>query len=237
MINTGGRKHFEAGEARILQLDGRISENVYIIRPDSRSDGSGYIEILKKDTGKTIKIHHRRILPLKSYGLAVAMGTGGKYRAVCPKCGILLTPSSDKVVCPDDGDFNLIWIGEKPMTTEKTVKTKTPRTPKAVQEPIKVDLDELAGLPDCELWSKSVKFDHPGVDVLAHVLLHVPGERKLCFNSYNSTLGKKSKPLPTDELLSGESETPAKNIFKVKDLAAERAKLVNNNYEQRTHGE
>ena len=229
-MNTGGRQIFECGETRILQLDGKISDKVYIIRSEAaRSDSSGNLEILEKGSGKVIKVHHRRILPLDAYGCAVAFGD--QNRAVCPKCGKLFTPSEDGITCPDDGFFTLYWIGEKPMTATKEKKEKTPRAPKEVKEPIKADIDQLLVLDDCELWAKPVKFDHPGVDVLSYVLLHTDDEepRKLCFNTYDGTLGKKGKPLPIDEFVANKHKT---NIFAVKDLVKERTKLVNSGYEK-----
>ena len=231
--NTGGRKIFDCGEARILQLDGKISDKVYIIRPeDNRSDSSGNLEILEKESGKVVKVHHRRILPLEAFGCAAAFGD--QNRAVCPKCGRLFIPSEDGINCPDDGFFTLYWIGEKPMTaTKDEKKEKAPKVTKVVQEPIKIDLDQLLALENCELWIKPVKFDHPGLDVNAYVLLNLDEDepRKLCFNSYDGTLGKKGKPLPIEAFMSGHQKA---NIFGVKDIVKERTKLVNNGYEQLT---
>ena len=56
-----------------------------------------------------------------------------------------------------------------------------------------VDLDEIKeyGL---ELWTKrQLNFDHVSMDVRAHVLLADDPVRKLCFNTYDGTLGKKKE--------------------------------------------
>jgi hypothetical protein len=119
----------------------------------------------------------------------------------------------------------------KPKTDKKTTKP-------AAREPVKVDFDALKALPNCELWTKkNVKFDHVDVDVQAHALLYVEGDapRKLCFNTYDGVLGKKSPPLPTAEFT---ADTEVKNAkkpkpwFPIKDLGKARTKLGKDGYEQ-----
>ena len=121
--------------------------------------------------------------------------------------------------------------GSKPKADKKTTKP-------AAREPVRVDFAALTSLENCELWTKSsVKFDHVDIDVKAHALLYVEGEepRKLCFNTYDGVLGKKSPPLPITEFTAN-TEVPnakkAKPWFPIKDLAKARAKLAKDGYEQ-----
>lgn len=118
----------------------------------------------------------------------------------------------------------------KPKTEKKSTKT--------VREPVKVDFAALKKLPNCELWTKkNVKFDHVDVDVQAHALLFTEGDapRKLCFNTYDGVLGKKSPPLPIEEFV---ADTEVKNAkrpkpwFAIKDLGKARSKLGKDGYEQ-----
>ncbi len=178
----------------------------------------------------------------------------GDTETTCPKCSTL---------------FSLHWIGVRPMadaTKTKEPKTETaaaatkapkaekaekaapkpkpekvkePKEPKAVKEPIVVDLTAIAKHKGVELWTKkNVKFDHERIDVQAHVLLFTgDNPRKLCFNTYNGALGKKAPELPVTEFLANEpvkgaaakKDTP---WFPVPDLDKARAKLSKDGYEQ-----
>jgi hypothetical protein len=265
--NTGGRKTFKRSDrVRYLTLDGRISDDIYLIDPGTdeedageyvRSDRKGHI-LLQQENGpkRTIKIQFRRVLPLGVDGKALVIESGDKYRAICPTCGCVKEITSGEAkLCCSCGEFSLHWLGAKPMTdsgtkatepattTTETAETKPkaekkPKAPKpAPPEPVKVDFAALIARDDCELWTKrNVKFDHPGVDVKAHALLFTGDEpRKLCFNTYDDKLGKKSPPLPVTEFVEDKEVPNAKRPkpwFAVKDLAKTRAKLTRDGYEQ-----
>jgi hypothetical protein len=253
MQNTGGRQEFQRGlEVCVLTLDGQVSKEIYTIdfpaeiestNTTVRADRKGHIPLREKGTNREIKVHHRRILDIELHGKVVVLESGDKYRARCPKCGNVfkVEPSDDSITCPKHGNFELHWIGAKPMADATTKDEKTPKTTKAAKpakaakkpprEPVKVDFDALTSLDNCELWTKkNVTFDHPGVDVQAHVLLFSgDNPRKLCFNSYDGTLGKKSTSLPTEDFIAGRK---VKGGFNVKDLEKERTALGNKGYER-----
>ena len=123
-------------------------------------------------------------------------------------------------------------------TAEAKETKKTPRKPKAekkerpprvVREPHKPDLAAIAKLENCELWTQGqVTFDHAKFDVAAHVLLFT-GEnpRKLCFNTYNGTTGKKGEQLPIEAFLKGEKVSGS---YTVKDVDKAREKLTRDGY-------
>lgn len=119
----------------------------------------------------------------------------------------------------------------------KPKKEKKVRVKAEVREPVKVDFATLMALPDCELWTKkNVKFDHVDVDVQAHALL-LTGDspRKLCFNTYDGVLGKKSPNLPIEQFVADTEVANAKRAkpwFVVKDLGKARTKLGKDGYEQ-----
>lgn len=262
--NTGGRKKFKRStRVRYLMMDGKISDDVYLIDPGTddeeegeyvRSDRKGHITLQQESGSRTLKVHFRRVLPLEIDGKAPVIESGDKYRAICPKCGRVkeINPGEDKLHCSTNcGEFTLHWLGAKPMTdaatketkqptTEKAKKTKTEKkkTTKAPIQPVAVDFAALKALDNCELWTKkNVKFDHVDVDVQAHALLFIEGDapRKLCFNTYDGVLGKKSPPLPIEEFT---ADTEVKNAkrpkpwFAVKDLGKARSKLGKDGYEQ-----
>jgi len=254
MENTGGRQIFERGlEVCVLTLDGSVSKEKYIIEPLSetetattcvtvRADRKGHVPLKEQGTNRELKVHFRRILGIELHGKVIVLESNGKYRACCPVCGNVfkIEPSDDSIICQTDGKFELYWIGERPVETLKT-KPNTPKTakkePKAkavkkpVQEPVKIDFDALVKLPDCEVWTKkNVAFDHPGVNVQAHVLLLTGDKpRKLCFNSYDGTLGKKATSLPTEAFIAGQT---VKGGFNIKDVEKEQTTLANKGYER-----
>jgi len=272
--NSGGRERFPTGqEVQILLLTGQVDPKIYVVEPEPvettdeddneaenivpdfvRADRKGHVPLREKDGTRTCKIHFRRILPLDSDGKATVIESSDKYRAICPKCGNVFDvgPDCERINCPNDGEFELSWLGVKPMTTETKKETTTATAPKSksdtkdkpkpekkkvAKEPVLVDFKALESLDGCELWTKkNVKFDHPEVDVRAHVLLFT-GEspRKYCFNTYNGALGKKSTAIHTDEFIADKPIKGAKKDrpwFAVKDLDKERERLTKNGYEQ-----
>lgn len=264
--NSGGRVRFNLGtEVRYIEIHGAISQEIYVIDQE-RSDRKGHISLKEKDGTRTLRVHHRRLLPVDMTGKAVVIESQDKLWALCPEDGMAVevSPGDTEMVCPKcSKTFTLYWIGVKPMAdATKTSKTKekeekTPKVekaekaapkpkaekpakePKAVKEAIKVDLPALVKLKHCELWTKkNVKFDHERIDVQAHVLLFTgDNPRKLCFNTYNSTLGKKATSLPIEEFIANEpvkgagqkKDTP---WFTVTDLEKARQQLQKGGYEQ-----
>ncbi len=258
LANTGGRVRFTADMAvRYLQLDGTITNGVYQIA-EGRSDRKGFITLKERDGTQTVRVHHRRVLPLSVDGRAVVIESGDKFWALCPDCGqvVGVEVSTESIACQKcSKTFPLHWLGVKPMadtTTEKTkkepkvkvpkpekapkaVKEKPARPEKVVKTPTPVDITAIAKTPNCELWTKkNVKFDHARVDVQAHTLLFVgAAPRKMCFNTYNGTMGKKDIALPIAEFVADKAAKGAKAAwFAVPDLEKARAKLQKEGYER-----
>lgn len=240
---SGGRLKFVAGsQARILKLDGHASEEVYTVLAD-QADRRGHVLLQEPKTGKQFPVNQRRVLPQLSDDTAVVVESADRCRAVCPRCPYLVeVRAGDEIMeCPDHGSFKLHWLGVKPMADATTTKkqgqpsaTKSGDKTSQAAEPVQVDFESLAKLEDCELWTKSnVRFDHSTVDVKAHVLLYTgDSPRKLCFNTYNGTLGKRGKPLPIDGFLADEPVQDKKPWFVVKDLEKTRQTLQQKHYEQ-----
>lgn len=228
---------------RILTLDGHVSREIYNVII-GRADRRGLITLAEVGTTREIKVTQRRILQNCAEGDSFVVASGDKFRAVCPQCSYTseVRPNDDSFACPDHGDIALQWRkGERPML--ETASEKPPKSPKAEKQPtvkkprppakerIAVDFQQLAGLADCELWTKrNVRFDHEKVDVQAHTLLYTgEGARKLCWNTYDGCLGRKSAQLPTDDFVANAGEQ--KRWYQVKSLDAERQRLTKDGYE------
>lgn len=264
-VNTGGRVTFQQNaEVRILCSDGRISREIYEVDSE-KSDRKGHVTLKEKGTTRMVKIQFRRIIPVNVDGQAAVIESAGKFRAVCPNCNYveMITAVSDHLSCPSHGQFQLYWLGVKPMaesTVEKKAtkekastkksaenqaekpekkaekKPQAEKAPKVVRQPATVDLNELAGRENCELWTrKDVKFDHERISVESHTLLFTGSQpRKFCFNTYNNALGKRAEPLPIEEFIHDKAVKNTKKPkpwYAVADLDKARAKLQKDGYE------
>lgn len=235
--NTGGRVSFIVNEeVRILEIDGRVSDDTYVVM-QSRSDRKGHLQLIHKDTGVVRKAHHRRVLP-KEYedGMATVLEVGNRFYALCPKCGKKeeILPTKDDIFCPDCGRFTLYWISNKPDIEVYKTKKLSVRKPKEMARQRKIDLNEIANLPNCELWSKIVSFDHEKIDARAFVLLLTTEPmRKYCFNTYDGMLGKKSTQLYITEFLEGKAIEGIDKLpwFSISDLDKARKKLSKTGYD------
>lgn len=247
MDNTGGRIDLEEGsEIRIINERGKVSDDLYIVRA-SRSDRKGHV-LIEKD-GMTMKVHYKRVVPKESHGKAVCVESIGRYFVMCPECQTTteIEPDTDHYTCGIHGVKSILWTGVKPMASKqtKTIKPKAltqkvskPKEQKKMKQ-ITVNLEELAKLPNCELYSlKNVKFDHARVEVNAHTLLFVgDNPRKLCFNTYNGNLGKKSAELPIADFLAdnqdiNRNDYGSKRWYPVKDIVKTREQLEKAGYER-----
>lgn len=233
--NTGGRVSFTLDdEVKILELDGRVSDDIYIIK-QNRSDRKGHLLLIHKHTNVMRKVHHRRVLP-NGYddSMATVVEVSNRFYALCPKCGKKeeILPTRDDLLCPDCGRFGLYWISSKPDIEVYKAKKLSVRKPKEMAKQTKIDLDAISNLPDCELWSKIVAFDHEKIDVRAHVLIltTVP-HRKYCFNTYDGYLGKKANKLYIDDFLEGRIHSEGVFWFSVSDIDKARKKLTKTGYE------
>lgn len=206
-------------KVRVIKIDGIVSDDVYkIVEVDTRKN----LVTLEGTGGERFNSHRSRTLPLDSKGKAVAISTSGKYRGICPKCRNLVDVSDNHIECDCSGQivrYEVVTHGtiapvnaphrktqqttlttprkESTMSdTSDTIETTTDTSEATapVKEPFVVDLAEVKKYG--ELWSKDkVQFDHPTIDVKAFVLLADTPARKVCFNTYDGTLGKKAKNL------------------------------------------
>lgn len=243
--NNGGRVRYDVGsQCRILKVDGTISKETYTLHSSS-SNRKGIVSILSVDGGIT-QVQYRRIIPLSGSDKAAVIESGNKLRTVCPKCNYIgtLAGSEDHLLCPNCGPIELLWLSQKSVVEtskkpkkakqEKNMENATQAAERKAKTGQQIDLAAIAKTKGCELWTKkNIKFDNPKIDVRAHVLLFTgTPARKLCFNTYDGTLGKTSKTLPIEAFLSDKIDADTrKSWYNVADLQKARNQLQKDGYE------
>lgn len=237
MINTGGRVQFVIGEkVRIIEIDGSTSTAIYEIDQE-RSDRKGLLKLKMLGTEIVKKIHHRRITSIDSINNALVLENNSRYYALCPTCGDQseVTPEEESLTCLTCGKYNFKWVNTKPDSLIYKKKKTTTKMGIAMQKRTKADIKALAKLENCELWVKIVPFDHERIDVRAYILLYTSDNpRKLCFNTYDGYLGKKSKPIDTQSFLNNtyEGKPP---WFSIKEkIETAKQKMITQGYERYT---
>lgn len=193
-------------QVRLIDPDVKVSTEIYEQADDATPDSKGKIEVIDSKGNKFL-VQYQRIVSLDSLNKAVVIPKGDRTIGFCPKCSRPQEVNSNKLHCEEHGVFETVdEVIVKPIRTKK----KSKRTPKEIkmsdaaetkQEkkgPVQCDLNEIAKYG--ELWTRSkVNFDHAKIDVNSHMLISDEPLRKLPFNTYNGTLGKKSKD-PIGEL-------------------------------------
>jgi len=190
---------------RILSHDAIISKETFeVVKPPDPKNQM----ILEDRQGTTLQIHKDRVLPEDSAGKAAAIDLNGKYTGFCPECATGIPVENGTIECPAHGVFEVVMTsGQQPQKKSKkkskskgTSKKRDEQMPKETAQPAVVDLAAVAGY-GTEVWTKpQLKFDHAKVDVQAHILIAEDPLRKLCFNTYDGTLGKKKTGDPIEEL-------------------------------------
>jgi hypothetical protein len=176
-------------QTRLITSEGGVSDDLYeVIGPADRK----HCVFAIGSNGDKVRIHRERLLPVDSNGKLVAVMHNGKLKAACPECSRTLVVLGDSAECPVHGI--------KPITSHEhlngfnnpAVETEKEHVmPK--NEVTTIDLSTVAEFGS-ELWTKPQrKFSDPHTDVQSHVLLADNPPRKLCFNTYNGTLGKRKK--------------------------------------------
>lgn len=240
-VNNGGRVSFVKGSfVRIIEVDGSLSSTKYIIDIE-RSDRRGSV-VLIDPKGNRLKVHHKRVVEFLD-DKSTVVESNGAFWSLCPKDGSMtkVDASVDKVTC---SQCNLThethWIGVKPMQVvkqpkevkEKAVKEKAVKEKPVKEKPQKVvvkpailDVSELKKLTNIEVWVKNTAFGSATMDVKSYVLLFTgDNPRKLCFNTYDGSLGKKITELPIKEFI---ADGPMAKLrwYPVKNLEVERVHL------------
>lgn len=195
---TGG---IMTGKIRILNIDGTISTKLYQIIGEPSSQR---IMVRSDGDNKEILVHKNRIIPVDKDDVAVCILSGGVEMAICPKCLNISKRDAEKpdLTC-ERGCGNYLYhaLGSEcsAIRSKKIMELKNKNV---------FSLDEVKKYPNMRVWSKLNKFNHPNIDSRSVIILHDSDKpRKLQFNTYNGSLGKKSPPLPLEAF--DKNEAPA----------------------------
>jgi uncharacterized Zn finger protein (UPF0148 family) len=235
--------------ARILNPEDVITDDVHTIIEGP--DYKGNYLLLNETTQKRTRQHPTRILKINEEGVAVYRHNDTEMRADCPdcKCPQTVEIPQETIQCPEHGKWTINWgtieSGPRPasadagkkMATSRPLKSKTKSAAKKSigrsKSPMAIDFEAMkqAG----ELWTKTgVDFDYVQYEVKAHVLIIDDGvnSRKMCFNSYNGTWGKKSKDEDLALFISDQRAPGSKTIgYYIKvGVENERRKLERSGY-------
>jgi hypothetical protein len=168
-------------------------------------------------------------------GEAIVLESNNRFYALCPNCESSEEISNgDAWNCENCGELRLYWLSNRPDTIKK-VKSRILKAPSMNTKAAVVNLDEIAKLEKCELWTKkNIPFDHERIDVRAHILIFSDNEehRKYCFNTYNGTLGKKLKKLHIEEFIANQQVESKKMWFSIDNKDKAIKKLVKEGYEK-----
>ena len=219
---------------RLILPHGAISAAEYELADDQ---DTAKIRTVIDSSGQRRRVHAERIISCDAWGKAIAVSNGEDHKGICPQCGKLFTvsqsqePGSDSskkepvIHCPEHGYFEIARRLSQQMSAQKEpIMDQTQFSPKAL-------------LDYGELWVKrGISFDHAKIDVRAWVLLVDQPPRKICFNTYNGSLGQKcsnvAETLALDALRAG---TKHKRIYFLTDsLDSVRQRLEATGFERFT---
>ena len=228
-------------KVRTVTPIGTVSEELFTI--NGPADNDNKIEVLTESNQK-LKFPVRRLLPSNSLGKAWALLVSGKYSAVCPICHFKGPVEEGKLNCPTHGSFEVVTHECDQESVDMIKRAKVVSHPVRRQKvmtetnhqdvvPSIVDLEEVKKYG--EVWMKpQLHFDMATIDVKAYVVLADGPPRKLCFNTYGGTLGKRrvNTDLPL-EAFKTNTPTSLKSWHDLKgDLAIARDALRKKGYSQ-----
>ena len=159
---------------------------------DGVADRKNIVTVLDS-SGKPTRVHKHRLVPASDMDRYAAVKAGNRLKAVCPHCGRHIEIIDHQATCPIHGTKSVVSNAELRASATERTKEPTEMTAKAESSIPLVDLTKVATFGD-ELWTNNnLKFSDPKTDAKAHALISVRDGvvRKLCFNTYNGTLGKR----------------------------------------------
>lgn len=178
---------------RYLTLDHKPSLDEYVVM--SKPSIRGMVPMRNVRTGETITIQKRRILPLNTAGKAIAASHANKTTIACPipQCILeLQILDTQTASCGEHGTFAIYPYNVDSLPPQSTnQQVSKPARKEKIMSNVQVDLEEIKKYG--ELWVRRSEFNHAAFDVRSYVLVADGPPRKLCFNTYNGSLGKRSK--------------------------------------------
>ncbi len=181
---------------RFVTTLGKVStELCEVIAPADRKG----VVTLKDEVGSIIRINKDRLLPHDCEDKAVATKINERLIGICPKCLRQLPIAEGRIECPEHGVFDVVMQGsgqDVHSTASQENRNQEIKEPSMANEstgPVAIDLNQVAQYGQL-MVKKSLNFDHPTVNVQAHVLIIADDPaRKLCFNTYDGALSRTSR--------------------------------------------
>jgi len=184
-------------------------------------------QVMVTSGGGIKKVHISRIrMPDADGSLAVATDTHNQHAATCPNCRAVcvVTPNATEARCGKCGrTFKIaehITTTPQPASQSTNTESKSPTKEPEAPRTNEVNLDELARDGEV-LIKRDINFS-PGIDAMAVVYRY--GERYVCFNLYNGSIGRRGKVPPFEKVKAGEAG------YAVKDETKWRERFIKRGY-------
>ncbi len=214
------------GKYRILNIDGSISSKLYDLIEETSTQRATLRSV---GESKEILVHKNRMIPVDKVDSAVCIVSGGVELAICPKCLTISkkTLDRDNFLCERGcGNYPYHNLGSNGLAlrSRKIMELKCKNV---------FNLEEVKKYPALRVWSKLNKFNHPNIDSRSIIILHSSDKpRKLQFNTYNGSLGKKSPPLPLEAFDKNEAPQGKCPWSIIASVDAEENRLKESGYER-----
>lgn len=177
---------------RILNIDGTISQKIFTVIGDLTG-----VKVTLRSTidNQDVIVHKNRMIPADKTDQALCIVSGNETMVICPKCLSIFKKQNDdgSFVC-DNG------CGTYPYHSldSKSSENRSSKVMSLKKKNI-FEIEEVKKYPSMAVYSKTNKFNHAKIDSRSIVILHNSDKpRKMQFNIYNGSMGKKAPPLPLE---------------------------------------
>jgi len=216
----------DALKYRILNIDGTLSSKIFTLVEYQTNQKAILRSVVDN---KDISVHKNRIVPFEDIDRALCIVSGGIDLVICPRClGIT------------NKEFNIdTFVCERGCGTYQyhslDSDSSLVRSTKIMNQKSKniFDLEAIGIYKSMVVYSKTNKFNHPSIDSRSIIILHKSEKpRKMQFNIYNNSLGKKSGSLPLEAFDKNEAPPGKCPWSTIANVEAEIKRLVDDGYQQ-----
>jgi hypothetical protein len=211
---------------RILNIDGTVSQKTFKVIGDS----AGPKVTLRSMADNTdIRVHKNRMIPFEKSDQAICIMSGGFNMVICPKClNISRSDSdSDEFSCENGcGTYQCHNL----LTKSSIIRSSKQMSLNTRNQ---FSLEDVQKYTSMVVFQKTNKFNHPNIDSRSIVIIHRSDKpRKMQFNTYNGSLGKKAQALPLEAFERNEPPQGKCPWVAIASAEAEENRLKNDGYEQ-----
>lgn len=177
---------------RVLMIDGSISNKLFY----KINDQGSKVLLKSMADSQEIHVHKNRLIPVEKTDVAICIVSGGNEMVICPRCQSISNRDhgvSEFTCVSGCGTYQYHNLGSK---------SREVRSSKIMSLNNKnlFDIEAIKQYPSMAVLSKINKFNNPSIDSRSVVIVHTSDKpRKLQFNTYNGSLGKKAAALPLED--------------------------------------